>query len=53
MKVMQIYLYYMGEAIRKIDKIYGFLMQSVNESFTLEQSVKLLMEAVSDDKQQA
>ncbi len=43
----------LDEAIRKIDKIYGFLMQSVNESFTLEQSVKLLMEAVSDDKQQA
>lgn len=41
----------LDEAIRKIDKIYGFLMQSVNESFTLEQSIQLLIEAVSDDKQ--
>lgn len=41
----------LDEAIRKIDKIYGFLMQSVDESFTLEQSIKLLTEAVSDDKQ--
>ena len=41
----------LDEAIRKIDKIYGFLMQSVNESFTLEQTIQLLIEAVSDDKQ--
>ncbi len=40
----------LDEAIRKIDKINDFLMQAVGESFGFEQTVKLLMNAVSDDK---
>ena len=37
----------LDEAISKIDKINAFLCQKTNESFTLEETVKLLMEAVS------
>lgn len=40
----------LDEAISKIDSINEFLMQSVGESFTMEQTVKLLMEAVGDKK---
>ena len=37
----------LDEAISKIDKINAFLCQKTNESFTLDETVKLLMEAVS------
>ncbi len=37
----------LDEAISKIDKINAFLCQKTNESFTLEETVKLLTEAVS------
>lgn len=37
----------LDEAISKIDKINAFLCQRTNESFTLDETVKLLMEAVS------
>lgn len=40
----------LDEAIRKIDRINEFLMQKVDESYSLEQSVALLLSAVSDDK---
>lgn len=40
----------LDEAISKIDRINEFLMQAVGESFTMEQTVKLLMEAVGDKK---
>ncbi|MGN0588448.1 MAG: flagellar protein export ATPase FliI [Ruminiclostridium sp.] len=37
----------LDEAISKIDKINAFLCQKTNESFTIDETVKLLMEAVS------
>ncbi len=37
----------LDEAINKIDKINGFLTQGTNESFSLEETIKLLEEAVS------
>lgn len=40
----------LDEAIRKIDRINEFLMQKVDESYSLEQSVALLLSAVNDDK---
>ena len=39
----------LDEAIRKIDRINEFLMQRVEESYTLEETVKLLIAAVSDE----
>lgn len=36
----------LDEAIEKIDKINGFLTQAVDESFDLEETIKLLTEAV-------
>ena len=38
----------LDEAIKKIDAINGFLMQAVDESYTFDQTVKLLIEAVND-----
>lgn len=37
----------LDEAIEKIDKINGFLTQGVDESYALEQTVKLLKDAVN------
>ena len=37
----------LDEAIAKIDKINGFLMQGVDESFDLDETIALLKEAVS------
>ncbi len=37
----------LDEAIKKIDKINGFLMQGVDESFDIEQTIELLKAAVS------
>ena len=37
----------LDEAIGKIDKINGFLMQAVDESFDLDETIRLLKEAVS------
>ncbi len=37
----------LDEAISKIDKINGFLRQGTSESFSLDETVKMLMEAVS------
>ena len=37
----------LDEAIEKIDKINGFLMQAVDESFSLDETIRLLKEAVS------
>jgi flagellum-specific ATP synthase len=34
------------EAINKIDKINGFLKQGINESFTHQQTVKIMAEAL-------
>ena len=36
----------LDEAISKIDKINGFLMQAVDESFSLDETIRLLKEAV-------
>ncbi len=38
----------LDEAIRKIDGINEFLMQRVDDSYNLDETVKLLMEAVGD-----
>ena len=43
----------LDEAIKKIDAINNFLMQGTKESFPLEETVKMLIEAVSDGKVQA
>lgn len=40
----------LDEAIRKIDKINEFLMQRVEESYTLEETVQLLIAAVGDEQ---
>ena len=40
----------LDEAIRKIDRINEFLMQKVEESYSLEETTLLLLHAVSDDK---
>ena len=40
----------LDEAIRKIDKINGFLMQAVGESFSYPETVQLLLDAVGDEK---
>ena len=37
----------LDEAIDKIDRINGFLMQAVDESFSLDETIRLLKEAVS------
>lgn len=37
----------LDEAIAKIDKINGFLMQAVDEAFSLDETIRLLKEAVS------
>ena len=37
----------LDEAIAKIDKINAFLCQKTNESFSLEETIRLLKEAVS------
>lgn len=37
----------LDDAINKIDKINGFLKQGVEESFSMEETIKLLKEAVS------
>ena len=37
----------LDEAIDKIDRINGFLMQAVDESFSLDDTIRLLKEAVS------
>ncbi len=40
----------LDEAIRKIDRINEFLMQKVEESYSLEETTLMLLHAVSDDK---
>ena len=40
----------LDEAIRKIDRINEFLMQRVEESYTLEETVQLLIAAVGDEQ---
>ncbi len=40
----------LDEAIRKIDRINEFLMQRVEEAYSLEETVQLLLHAVSDEK---
>ncbi len=40
----------LDEAIKKIDAINGFLMQGTKESFPLEDTVKMLIDAVGDSK---
>lgn len=40
----------LDEAINKIDAINGFLMQSVNESVNFDETVRRLIESVSDKK---
>ncbi|MBQ4166205.1 MAG: flagellar protein export ATPase FliI [Oscillospiraceae bacterium] len=39
----------LDEAINKIDRINDFLMQKVEQSYSLEQTVRLLLQAVNDD----
>ncbi len=41
----------LDEAIRKIDKINEFLMQRVDESFSFDETVKLLIQTMSNEKQ--
>lgn len=40
----------LDEAIRKIDKINEFLMQRVDDSISFDETVKLLIQAVSNEK---
>ena len=40
----------LDEAINKIDAVNGFLMQSVNESVSFDETVRRLIESVSDKK---
>ncbi|MBE6902154.1 MAG: flagellar protein export ATPase FliI [Ruminococcaceae bacterium] len=40
----------LDEAIRKIDRINEFLMQRVEEAYSLEETVQLLLHAVSNEK---
>ena len=37
----------LDEAMNKIDKINAFLCQKTNESFTMDETIRLLKEAVS------
>lgn len=40
----------LDEAIRKIDRINEFLMQKVEEAYSFDETVKLLMQAISNEK---